>query len=108
MIELTERQAHEGRSAADMLDGLRAGQILRADRDHSKARPDAMTARGAGERLANVTQPGAAACNPFLYRYRNLLERFLTEFKRKLRFATAEIDAAVEMPPERPSRCHPH
>jgi transposase len=31
-LKLTEGQAHDGRSAADMLQGLGAGQILIADR----------------------------------------------------------------------------
>ena len=31
-LKLTEGQAHDGRSAADMLDSLRAGQTLLADR----------------------------------------------------------------------------
>ena len=31
-IKLTEGQAHDGRSAADMLDNLQPGQILLADR----------------------------------------------------------------------------
>ena len=32
MLKLTEGQAHDGRSAADMLAGLGPGQILMADR----------------------------------------------------------------------------
>ncbi len=31
-LKLTEGQAHDGRSAADMLDGVGAGNILLADR----------------------------------------------------------------------------
>ncbi len=31
-LKLTESQAHNGRSAADTLDGVQAGQILLADR----------------------------------------------------------------------------
>ncbi len=47
-IKLTEGQAHDGRSAADMLDGLQAGQILLADRAYdSNALRDAMEAQGA-------------------------------------------------------------
>ncbi len=31
-LKLTPGQAHDGRSAADMLDGMKEGQILLADR----------------------------------------------------------------------------
>ena len=48
-IKLTEGQAHDGRSAADMLDGLQAKQILLADRAYdSDALREAMAARGCG------------------------------------------------------------
>ena len=47
-IKLTEGQAHDGRSAADMLDAVQAGQILLADRAYdSNALRETMTARGA-------------------------------------------------------------
>ena len=47
-IKLTEGQAHDGRSGADMLEGVLAGQVLLADRAYdSDALRDMMTARGA-------------------------------------------------------------
>ena len=46
-LKLTEGQAHDGRSAADMLQGLGAGQILIADRAYdSDLLRQNMTARG--------------------------------------------------------------
>ena len=40
-IKLTEGQAHDGRSAADMLDAVQAGQVLLADRAYdSNALPE--------------------------------------------------------------------
>ena len=47
-LKVTEGQAHDGRSAADMLDGLGPGQILLADRAYdSNTLRQTMTAQGA-------------------------------------------------------------
>ena len=47
-LKLTEGQAHDGRSAADMLDTIAGGQILLADRAYdSDALRAAVAARGA-------------------------------------------------------------
>ena len=47
-LKLTEGQAHDGRSAGDMLDGLGAAQILLADRAYdSDALRDNLAERGA-------------------------------------------------------------
>ena len=89
-IKLTEGQAHDGRSAADMLDGLRAGQILLADRAYdSNALRAAMSAQGA---WANV-RPMSRRLDPpafsrYLYRYRNLVERFFNKLKHYRAIAT--------------------
>src|ERR1700710_2851473 len=46
-IKLTEGQAHDGRSAEGMLDGLQPGQVLLADRAYdSNALRETMTAQG--------------------------------------------------------------
>ena len=88
-LKLTEGQAHDGRSAADML-GLGPGQILLADRAYdSDLLRQTLTARGA---LANV-KPMARrldkpAFSPFLYRYRNLVERFFNKLKHFRAVAT--------------------
>jgi transposase len=89
-IKLTEGQAHDGRSGADMLEGVLAGQVLLADRAYdSDALRDMMTARGAWANikpLAHRTDP--PAFSPFLYRYRNLVERFFNKLKHFRAIAT--------------------
>ena len=89
-LKLTEGQAHDGRSAADMLDGIGAGQILLADRAYdSDALRETLAARGA---WANVKpMPGRVnipAFSAFLYRYRNLVERFFNKIKHFRAIAT--------------------
>ena len=82
-LKLTEGQAHDGRSAGDMLDGLGAAQILLADRAYdSDALRDSLAERGAWANIKpmprRVKMP---AFSPFLYRYRNLVERFFSKIK---------------------------
>ena len=90
MLKLTEGQAHDGRTAADMLAGLGPGQILMADRAYdSDALRQTMNAQGA---WANIKpMPGRVkvpAFSPFLYRYRNLVERFFNKLKHFRAVAT--------------------
>ena len=90
MLKLTEGQAHDGRSAADMLAGLGPGQILMADRAYdSDALRQTMKAQGA---WANIKpMPGRVrvpAFSPFLYRHRNLVERFFNKLKHFRAVAT--------------------
>jgi len=89
-LKLTEGQAHDGRSAADMLDGIGAGQILLADRAYdSDGLRQSLKERGAWANvkpLANrKTMP---AFSHFLYRYRNLVERFFNKLKHFRAVAT--------------------
>ena len=90
LLKLTEGQAHDGRSADNMLDDLGAGDVLLADRSYDS---DAMRAR--------LTERGAWACvkpmttrknilpfSPFLYNYRNLVERFFNKLKHFRAVAT--------------------
>ena len=82
-LKLTEGQAHDGKSAEDMLEQMQAGQILLADRAYdSDAMRQALAKRGA---WANVKpMPGRKnipAFSAFLYRYRNLVERFFNKLK---------------------------
>jgi transposase len=89
-LKLTEGQAHDGRSAEGMLDGLGEGQILLADRAYdSDALRQAVAEQGA---WANVKpMPGRVkrpAFSPFLYRYRNLGERFFNKLKHFRAIAT--------------------
>ena len=89
-LKLTEGQAHDGRSAADMLGGLAEGQVLLADRayDSDALRKD-LAERGAWANikpLARRTKP--PAFSRFLYRYRNLVERFFNKLKHSRAVAT--------------------
>src|SRR6201990_103641 len=80
-IKLTEGQAHDGRSAADMLDGLQAGQILLGDRAYdSNALRESMTAKGV---WANI-RPMDHRLHPplfcfFLFLHKHLVDRFLKQ-----------------------------
>ena len=89
-LKLTEGQAHDGRSAADMLDSVAAGQTLIADRAYdSDALRHTLANRGA---WANVKpMPGRVNIPPFsayLYRFRNLVERFFNKLKHFRAVAT--------------------
>jgi transposase len=89
-LKLTAGQAHDGRSAADMLDSVAAGQTLIADRAYdSDAMRQTLAARGA---WANVKpMPGRVNIPPFspyLYRFRNLVERFFNKLKHFRAVAT--------------------
>lgn len=89
-LKLSEGQAHDGRSAADMLDDLGNGQILLADRAYdSDALRAVLAQRGA---WANIKpMPGrrnVPAFSAFLYRYRNLVERFFSKLKHFRAVAT--------------------
>jgi transposase len=89
-LKLTEGQAHDGRSATDMLDGLLAGQILLADRAYdSNALRDTMTAQGAWANIRPMDhRRDRPAFSTFLYRYRNLVERFFNKLKHYRAIAT--------------------
>ena len=89
-LKLTEGQAHDGRSAAGMLGKIGKGQILLADRayDSDALRRD-IAGRGG---WANIKpMPGRInipAFSPFLYRFRNLVERFFNKLKHFRAIAT--------------------
>ncbi len=89
-LKLTEGQAHDGRSAANMLEGVQAGQILLADRAYdSNALRESMNTRGAWANIRpmpNRVEP--PVFSPFLYRYRNLVERFFNRLKHYRAIAT--------------------
>jgi transposase len=90
VLKLTEGQAHDGRSAQDMLDTLRAGQILLADRayDSDALRTD-LAKRGAWANVKPMPRRvNVPAFSPFLYRYRNRVERFFNKLKHFRAVAT--------------------
>lgn len=89
-IKLTAGQAHDGRSADDMLGDLKQGQILLADRAYDS---DAMRGRLKNQGAwANVKpMPGRInipAFDRFLYRYRNVVEYFFSKLKHFRAIAT--------------------
>ena len=89
-LKLSEGQAHDSKSAADMLTRLGSGQILLADRAYdSDALRAAMDNQGA---WANIKpMPGRVripAFSAFLYRHRNLVERFFNKLKHFRAIAT--------------------
>ena len=89
-LKLTAGQAHDGKSAQDMLGTMGDGDILLADRAYdSDALRIEMAASGA---WANVKpMPGRKrkpAFSAFLYRYRNLVERFFNKLKHFRAIAT--------------------
>ena len=89
-LKLSEGQAHDGRSAADMLAGLSAGQILLGDRAYdSNALRQTVSEQGAWANIKPLSRRSdKPAFSPFLYRYRNLVERFFNKLKHFRRIAT--------------------
>ena len=80
-LKLTEGQAHDGRSAQDMLGTLRAGDVLLADRAYDlDALRQNLAERGAWANIKPMPRrTNIPAFSPFLYRYRNLVERFFNK-----------------------------
>jgi len=90
VLKLTPGQAHDGRSASDMLDTIGPGQILLADRAYdSDGLRRTLAERGA---WANIKpMPGRIRPPAFsapLYRLRNLVERFFSKIKHFRAIAT--------------------
>jgi len=80
-LKLTEGQAHDGKSAADMLDTLREGDVLLADRAYdSDALRQSLAARGVWANVKPMPRRiNIPTFSQFLYRYRNLVERFFNK-----------------------------
>jgi transposase len=89
-LKLSEGQAHDGRSAADMLDNIEAGQILLADRAYdSDALRKALAERGAWANIKPMPRRvNVPAFSSYLYRFRNLVERFFNKLKHFRAVAT--------------------
>ena len=90
LLKLTEGQAHDGRSAADMFESLGAGQTLLADRAYdSDGLRDSLADRGA---IANIrlvpTRKRLPAFDAHLYKQRNQVERFFSKLKHFRAVAT--------------------
>ena len=89
-LKLTEGQAHDGRAAQDMLETLRPGDILLADRAYdSDAIRQTVAERGAWANIKPMpNRKNVPAFSGFLYRYRNLVERFFNRLKHFRAVAT--------------------
>ncbi|MFG1375674.1 IS5 family transposase [Xanthobacter autotrophicus] len=89
-LKLTEGQAHDGRSARDMLDALVDGQTLLADRAYdSDELRQSLRERGAWANIRPMpNRKNVPPFSPFLYRYRNLVERFFNKIKHYRAVAT--------------------
>ena len=90
VLKLTEGQAHDGRSGADMYDSVGPGQTLLADRAYdSDGLRESLSKRGA---IANIrlmpTRKRFPAFDPILYRERNQVERFFSKLKHFRAVAT--------------------
>jgi len=90
VLKLTAGQAHDGRSAADMLATLGDGDVLLADRAYdSDALRIEMAARGAWANIPPMpNRKRRPVFSAFLYRYRNLVERFFNKLKQFRAVAT--------------------
>ncbi len=89
-LKLTEGQAHDGRSADDMLDSVGKGQTLLADRAYdSDALRDTLAERGAKANIKPMpNRVNIPKFNKKLYRKRNLVERFFNKLKHFRAIAT--------------------
>lgn len=89
-LKLTEGQAHDGRSAADMLGALGPGQILLADRAYdSDALRKTLADQGAWANVKPMpNRVNIPAFSNLLYRCRNLVERFFNKLKHFRAVAT--------------------
>lgn len=90
LLRLTEGQAHDGRSAAGMLGAIGEGQILLADRAYdSDALRREVAERGGWANIKPTSRRvNIPAFSPFLYRFRNLVERFFNKLKHFRAVAT--------------------
>ena len=89
-LKLTEGQAHDGRSADDMLDSVGKGQTLLADRAYdSDALRNTLAERGAKANIKPMpNRVNIPKFNKQLYRKRNLVERFFNKLKHFRAIAT--------------------
>jgi transposase len=89
-LKLTEGQAHDNPVALTMISSLGTGDILLADRAYdSAALRQAAADQGAWANIKPLsTRRNPAAFSGFLYRHRNLVERFFNKLKHFRAIAT--------------------
>ncbi|GEO16643.1 hypothetical protein MAE02_43390 [Microvirga aerophila] len=89
-IALTPGQAHDGTAAEELLADLKPGTILLADKAYDS---NAIREQAQGQGVwANIppksNRKAAFVFSAFLYRYRNLVERFFNKLKQFRGIAT--------------------
>jgi transposase len=89
-LKLTEGQAHDGRSAEDMFETLRAGDTLLADRayDSDALRRWLAERKAWGNIRAMPHRLDPPAFSAWLYKQRNAVERFFNKLKHFRAVAT--------------------
>ena len=89
-LKLSEGQAHDGRSAADLLQSIGPGPVLLADRAYdSDALRLSLKEQGVWANIKPLSRRvDVPSFSPFLYRYRNLVERFFNKLKHYRAIAT--------------------
>jgi len=89
-IKLTPGQAHDGRSAENILGSVQAGHILLADAAYDSDRlRQSLEARGAwGNIQLMPNRKRRPAFSAWLYRQRNAVERFFNKLKHFRAIAT--------------------
>ena len=110
LLKLTPGQAHDGRSADDMLASLGEGQILLADRGYDS---DALRARLARQGAWGNIKPmpnrvNVPSFSAYLYRFRNLVECFFNKLKHFRAVRDALRKARRKLPRPRQTRRHPN
>jgi transposase len=90
LLKLTEGQAHDGRSAQDMLGTIGRGDVLLADRAYdSDALHQSLAARGARANIRLMPhRRHPPRFSKKLYRERNQVERFFNKLKQFRAVAT--------------------
>ncbi|KJF67647.1 transposase [Rhizobium nepotum 39/7] len=90
LLKLTAGQAHDGRSAADMLETVQAGNILLADRayDSDRLRQDLKAVGAWGCIRPMPNRVNIPVFSQWLYKKRNAVERFFNQLKHFRAVAT--------------------
>ncbi len=89
-IALTPGQAHDGTAAEELLAGLKPGATLLADKayDSNAIRQQAQEQDVWANIPPKSTRKGSFVFSTFVYRYRNLVERYFNKLKQFRGIAT--------------------
>ena len=87
---MTAGEAHDNRLAGRLLSRLKSGTMLLADRGYDAEWIRALASkRGGGANIPPTSNRNEPICfSPYLYRARNLVERFVNRIKQCRRIAT--------------------